>query len=105
MQCSLAFTVRQCTVLAVSLCRGKGSFHSMGSRQWGLLGTPVQEGHSPSRVLPLLISLQIITMIIQKKRRENNPVIFALRFLRCTARLCGFCCFRGVREGPGVSPR
>lgn len=104
MLCSLAFTVRQCTVLAVSLCREKSSFHSNGNRQRGLLGTPVPEGRSPSHVLPLLRSLQIITIIIQEKKSENNPVIFALKSLRCTARLCGRCCFRGVGGGPGVPP-
>lgn len=39
----------------------------------------VLEGHSPSHTLPLLRSLQIITIIIQKKMSENNPAIFAFR--------------------------
>lgn len=40
----------------------------------------VLKGHSPSRMLPLLRSLQII-IIIQKKTSENNPAIFAFTLL------------------------
>lgn len=40
----------------------------------------VLEGCSPSHTLPLLRSLQIIAIIIQKKMNENDPVIWLSDF-------------------------
>jgi len=85
----------------------RSSFHSAGKEVERVVGRCfVLEGHSPSRTLPLLRSLQVITIIIQKKMSENNPAIFAFRLSWwqswCGARRCRRCGFRGMGEGPGA---
>lgn len=63
----------------------------------------VLEGHSPSCMLPLWRSLQIITIIIQNQVSENNTAIFAFTLVRKSCCVVRWCCHWGF-HGMGGCP-